>query len=65
MKKRIKSLEFHIEQGDYFGTLATILDMLRQGVATKEVELEILKNLTGDLLHLQDHFIIIRRKERK
>lgn len=59
MKKRIKSLEFHIEQGDYFGTLATVLDLLRQGIATKELEAEILKNLTSDLLYLQKHCRIV------
>lgn len=25
-----QSLEFHIEQNDYFGTLATVLDLMRQ-----------------------------------
>jgi hypothetical protein len=24
------SLEFHIQQNDYFGTLATVLDLMRQ-----------------------------------
>jgi hypothetical protein len=25
-----RSLQFHIQQNDYFGTLATVLDLLRQ-----------------------------------
>ena len=59
--KKIKALQSHIEQGDYFGTLATILDLLRQGLVKKELEREILKGLTDDLLYLQDHFKIVKR----
>jgi hypothetical protein len=58
MKKRIKALEFHIEMGDYFGTLATLLDLLRQGIVSKDDEGQILKDLIGDLLHLQKYFKI-------
>jgi hypothetical protein len=65
MKKRIRSLKFHIEQGDYFATLATVLDLLRQGIATGDFEAEILKNLTSDLLYLQSHFVITKRKDQK
>ena len=61
MKKRIKSLEFHVEQGDYFGTLATVLDLLRQGVGKKQVEKKILRDLTMDLLYLQDHCDIVKK----
>ena len=64
MKKRIKSLEFHIEQGDYFGTLATLLDLLRQGIVERDREERTLKDLTGDLLYLQKHFEIIKQKPR-
>jgi hypothetical protein len=60
MKKRIKALKFHIEQGDYFGTLATILDLLRQGIVDKQAEKEVLKNLTNDLLYLQKHCRILQ-----
>lgn len=63
MKKRIKSLEFHVEQGDYFGTIATVLDLLRQGVAQKGLEKKILKNLTTDLLYLQDRFTIVKQEK--
>ena len=62
MKKRIKALEFHVEVGDYFGTLATLLDLLRQGIVKNEKkEKEILTALVGDLLYLQDHFDIVRK----
>lgn len=65
MKKRIKALEFHIEHGDYFGTLATLLNLLQQGIVKKEDEELILKNLTGDLVYLQDHFTIIKKEKAK
>jgi len=55
-------LEFHVEVGDYFGTLATLLDLLRQGIVKNEKkEKEILTALVGDLLYLQDHFDIVRK----
>ena len=61
MKKRIKALEFHVEVGDYFGTLATLLDLLRQGIVkNQEKEKEILAALVGDLLYLQDHYKITK-----
>jgi hypothetical protein len=58
MKKRTKVIEFHIKMGDYFGTLATVLDLLRQRLVDKEEEERILKNLTADLLYLQKRFKI-------
>jgi hypothetical protein len=61
MKKRIKALDFHVEAGDYFGTLATLLDLLRQGIVKKEKkEKEILAALVGDLLYLQNHYKITK-----
>jgi hypothetical protein len=30
-----KSLQFHIQQNDYFGTLATVLDLLSQDLANQ------------------------------
>jgi hypothetical protein len=61
-KKRIKSLEFHIKTNDYFGTLATILDLLRQdleeGVKIENSHVS-LKKLTDDLLYLQRKYKIV------
>ena len=54
-------IESHVEAGDYFGTLATILDLLRQkmdkrGYVSKDGK--ILEELRDDLLYLQSHHSI-------
>ena len=50
---RIKSLKFHCENDDYFGTLATVLDLFRQEQNSK------FKRLRDDLMWLQDNKKII------
>lgn len=58
---KIESLKFHIESDDYFGTLATILDLMIQKFPSKKQcasELELLKN---DLLYLQENYKIIKK----
>lgn len=64
MKKRIKAIESHVMVDDYFGTLATLLDLLRQSMMKKNEDTRLLKDLTGDLLYLQENFKIIRRKDK-
>jgi len=59
MNKKNKALQFHIEQGDYFGTLATILDLMRQGIMKESDKDRILQALVNDLVYLQNHFKII------
>lgn len=61
-----KHLEFHIAHDDYFGTLATVLDLLRQvaerhGYTTEMSEL--LEQVKGELLYLQAHYDIERKTE--
>lgn len=55
-----KSVKFHVESDDYFGTLATILGLLRQtsniGKGNK-----ILKRLEKDLMFLQKNYRIIKK----
>jgi hypothetical protein len=61
-KDRIKGLEFHISVQDYFGTLATVLDLLRQdleeGVKIENSHIS-LKKLTADLMYLQRKYKIV------
>jgi hypothetical protein len=61
-KDRIKGLEFHISVQDYFGTLATVLDLLRQdledGVKIENSHIS-LKKLTDDLIYLQRNYRIV------
>jgi hypothetical protein len=49
------SLQFHIEANDYFGTLATALDLLRQDLARRKYHrhAETLSRLRDDLVYLQ------------
>ncbi len=49
-------LEFHIEQQDYFGTLATVISLSRQ---TKQ---EIPESVIDDLMYLQRNYVIAKLK---
>jgi hypothetical protein len=62
-----KEIEFHIESGDYFGTLATILDLMRQDVAIggyKKTSEKLLIGVRDDLVYLQAHYVL-RAKDPK
>ena len=49
------SLQFHIEQNDYFGTLATVLDLVSQDLRKKghRRNAETLLRQRDDLMYLQ------------
>jgi hypothetical protein len=56
-----QSIEFHIAVNDYFGTLATTLDLLRQAIEDRGYQAEdaeLLDRQTADLLYLQAHCTI-------
>lgn len=57
-----ESLEFHIRENDYFGTLATVLDLIRQDLDRKRYPRHsaTLANLCQDLAQLQDSCRIVR-----
>jgi hypothetical protein len=54
------SLQFHIEQNDYFGTLATVLDQVAQELQRKKQthHAATLQRLRDDLMHLQSQYRI-------
>lgn len=59
------SVKFHVESGDYFGTIATVLGLLEQqmkkdGCADAAVFKKTLENLKGDLMFLQKNYEIRR-----
>ncbi|MFH0891320.1 MAG: hypothetical protein V1867_00905 [Candidatus Falkowbacteria bacterium] len=58
-----ESLKFHIKSDDYFGTLATILDLLRQNLSpyTQKREKKTLEGIVGDLGHLQKKYKIAKK----
>jgi hypothetical protein len=54
------SLQFHIEQCDYFGTLATVLDLVSQDLDRRGYHLHAntLSGLRDDLIYLQQSHCI-------
>ena len=58
-----ETVDFHIKQDDYFGTLSTIVELINQDhVLENKGELKkILNNLKQDLLYLQENFDIIKK----
>lgn len=60
--ERIQRLRFHIKSDDYFGTLATVLDIILQEKKKKEARHNaLLESLRDDLLFLQKHYRIERK----
>ena len=57
---RQDSLQFHIQENDYFGTLATVLDLVRQDLDRCQYHrhAQTLSRLRDDLLHLQRQYRI-------
>jgi hypothetical protein len=63
-KNRIQNLKFHIKSDDYFGTLATILDLLRLDTLEKKFIFDknkVLKRIVKDLVYLQDNYKITKK----
>ena len=57
-KDRTKSLKFHIENDDYFGTLATVIYLKMQNI---EKELKGMERLKDDLMYLQNNYKITQK----
>jgi hypothetical protein len=62
MKKN--SLKFHIDSQDYFGTLATILNLLHQKEFVGDKN-KILKEKVEELVYIQKNYKIIKMDESK
>ena len=65
-KDKVKNIKFHIRSKDYFGTLATILDLFRLDVLEKKFIYDkdkVLKKIVKDLIYLQDNYQIIKKDE--
>lgn len=60
-----KSLEFHIESDDYFGTLAAILDLFTQNVIDEVNKDKILKEKVEELIYLQKNYKITKNNGSK
>ncbi len=60
-----KSLEFHIKSGDYFGTLATVIDLVKQQIFkdnTRDKNKKIIENKVSELMYLQNNFDIVKKR---
>lgn len=63
---RLKELEFHIESGDYFPLLATVLGFLEEGMRqcetgsldTAPVQATVIEDFRKDLIHLHKNYQI-------
>lgn len=64
------SVKFHVKNNDYFGTIASILSLIKQelkkdGCADAAVFEKIFKNLEDDLLFLQKNYHINPNRKNK
>lgn len=62
--KDLDGLKFHIKSNDYFGTLATIISLIRQNISKKEsheLNIETLNKIEKDLIFLQNNYKIIKK----
>jgi hypothetical protein len=68
---RLERLHFHIEQGDYFPFLATVMGMLGEtasrcgpaGIGQTQAEFAV--DMRQDLIYLHEHYDIRPRKTRR
>ena len=68
-KTRRQQIQFHIKSDDYFGTLATVLDLIAQTIeqdsqkiiSSKKRQAKIINRLKKDLVFLQDNYQIIKK----
>jgi len=59
-----KNMENHIRGDDYFGTKATVLDLMRQDIKKdgyRPMHDAVLQNMRDELLYLQDHYMIVEK----
>ena len=58
-----KNLKFHIESDDYFGTLATVLDLLKQNLNpfNQKQEKKTLESKVEELMYLQKKYKIVQK----
>lgn len=58
----VKTVKFHIQSGDYFGTLATILNLIVQTTKNSIENEKIFKKLVKDLTYLQKEYYILKKE---
>ena len=64
-RQEIRNMEFHIRGDDYFGTLATRVDLVRQDMERrgyKREHDELLRTWRDELVHMQDNYTIAAKR---
>jgi len=56
-----KSIAFHVENNDYFATLATVISLMRQDKENIKNNIGVLRNIEKDLMYLQKDYKIIKK----
>lgn len=56
-----KSIKFHIESDDYFGTLATVLSLIGQTPEHINKHIKTLSRVEKDLIFLQNNYKIVKK----
>jgi len=56
-----KSVKFHINSDDYFGTVATVLSLIKQTTEYINKHIKSLNKLEKDLMFLQKEYKIIKK----
>lgn len=59
-----KNLKFHIEVSDYFATLATVLNVVREKIATNKIQPDdslLLQRKVDELMYLQEGYKIVSK----
>lgn len=59
-----ESLEFHIQSGDYFGTLATVINLVKQQIfkdKSKNKNRKIIEDKVAELIYLQNNYDIVKK----
>lgn len=62
-----KSVEFHIKSNDYFGTLATVLDLIKQNLQEYTLPKDISNSLSKkveELMYLQNNYILVKKEKK-
>lgn len=69
-QENLEELHFHVQVGDYFSTLATILGFVEEMILEQDAkkvmtyELKVLRQVKKDLLYLNANFDIKPKKEK-
>ncbi len=59
-RDELKNLHYHVQHQDYFGTLATVLQLWNEGILSHQDSRAMVQTL-DELEHLQNNYRIMRK----